>query len=55
MDTTCSANGQTATLNYEISTMWETKPGTTRPTISWLVMDQKRSRDLKLMIMMIIY
>ena len=35
--------------------MWETKPGTTRPTISWLVMDQKRSRDLKLMIMMIIY
>jgi len=31
MGTTCSANGQrqTATLNYEISTMWETKPRTT--------------------------
>jgi len=28
MDTTCSANGQrqTATLNYEKSTMWEKKP-----------------------------
>jgi len=28
MDTTCSANGQrqTATLNYEKSTMWETQP-----------------------------
>jgi len=28
MDTICLANGQrqTATLNYEISTMWETKP-----------------------------
>jgi hypothetical protein len=30
MDTTCLANGQrqTATLNYEISTMCETKPRT---------------------------
>ena len=31
MDTTCSVNGQrqTATLNCEISTNWETKPRTT--------------------------
>jgi len=35
MITTCSANGQrqtdrqTATFNYEISTVWETKPRTT--------------------------
>ena len=31
MCTTCSANGQrqTATFNYEISTVWETMPRTT--------------------------
>ena len=31
MDTACSANGQrqTAILNYELSTMWETKRRTT--------------------------
>jgi hypothetical protein len=31
MDTTCSANEQrqTVILNYELSTMWETKPRTT--------------------------
>ena len=31
MDTTCLVNGQrqTATINYEISTMWETKSRTT--------------------------
>jgi len=28
---TCSANEQTATHIYEISTMWETKPRTTPP------------------------
>ena len=40
MDTTCSANGQrqTATLNYEISTMWETKPRTTPQKTSRLLM-----------------
>ena len=31
MDTTCLVNGQgqSATLNYEISTIWVTKPRTT--------------------------
>jgi len=40
MDTTCSANGQrqTAILNYELSTMWETKPRTTRLKTSRLLM-----------------
>jgi hypothetical protein len=26
MDTTCLVKGQTTTLNYEISTMWEMNP-----------------------------
>jgi len=41
MGTTCSANGQTATLNYEISTTWVTKSGTTPPMISGLLMGPK--------------
>ena len=37
---TCSANGQrqTATLNYEISTVWEKKPRTTTLRISRMLM-----------------
>ena len=40
MDTSCSANGQrhTAVLNYELSTMWETKPRTTPLKTSRLLM-----------------
>ena len=40
MDTTCSANGQRqiTTLNYEISTMWETKPRMTPQKTSRLLM-----------------
>jgi hypothetical protein len=40
MNTTCSANGQrqTAILNYELSTMWETNPKTTPLTSSRLLM-----------------
>jgi len=40
MDTTCSANGQSqaATLNYEISRMWETKTRTTPQRTSRLLM-----------------
>ena len=40
MDTTCSANGQrqTATLIYEMSTMWETKTRTAHQKTSQLLM-----------------
>ena len=40
MITTCWANGQrqTATPNYEMSTMWETKPRTTPQKTSRLLM-----------------
>ena len=40
MDTTLSVYGQrqTATLNYEISTVWETKPRTTTQKTSRLLM-----------------
>jgi len=40
MDTTCSDNGQiqTTTLNYEISTKWETMPRMTRQKTSRLLM-----------------
>jgi hypothetical protein len=44
MDTTCSANGQreTATINYEISTMRITKPMTTPQKTSRLLIGQER-------------
>jgi len=40
MDISCSANGQrhTAILNYELSTMWETKPRSTPLKTSRLLM-----------------
>jgi len=38
---------QTATLNYEISTMWETKPKTTPQTLLDCQWDRKMSRGLK--------
>jgi len=40
MDTTCSVKRQrqTGTLNYEISTMWETKPKMTPRKTSKLLM-----------------
>ena len=46
--TTCSANGQrqTAPLNYEMSTMWETKPRTTHQKTSQLLKDWNRSQGL---------
>jgi len=40
MDKTCTENGerQTATLNYELSTIWETKTRTTPQKTSRLLM-----------------
>ena len=42
MDTRCSENGwrQTATVNYEIPSIWESKPRTTPPKTSKLLMGQ---------------
>ena len=47
MDTTCSANGQrqTATLNYEISAMWEMKPRTTPEKTSPLLMGPENGQE----------
>ena len=44
MATTCSANGQTqtATLNYEMSTMWETKSRATLQRTSRLLMEPEQ-------------
>jgi len=49
MDTTRSANGwrQTATLNYEISTMWEMKPKTTPQKTSILLIGPKQFKSPK--------
>jgi len=49
MDITSLANGQgkTTTLNYEISTMWETKPRTTPQKTSQLLMGSEQSRGPK--------
>ena len=56
MDTTCLVNGQrqtdrqTATLNYEKRTMWETKPRTTPQKTSRLLMEPEqvtRSKTLQ--------
>jgi len=52
MDTTRSANGQrqTATLHYEISTEWETKPRTTPLEASRMLMGPEqvtRSKTLQ--------
>jgi hypothetical protein len=53
MGAACSANGQrqTATLNHEISTMWETKLRTTAQKTSRLLMTSEevtRPKPLKL-------
>jgi len=52
MDTTCLANGQTATLDYKISTMWETKPRTSPQKTSRLLMglEQVMSSETLMMI-----
>jgi len=46
---TCSANGQrhTATLNYEISTVWVMKPRTTPQKLLNCSWDRKRTLELK--------
>jgi len=45
----CLADGQrqTATLNYEISTMWETKPRTIPQKSSWLLMGPEQVKRPK--------
>jgi len=49
VDTTCLTNGQrqTAILNYEISTMWESKPRTRPPKTSIPLMGPERATRTK--------
>jgi hypothetical protein len=51
MDKTCSANGQgqTATLNCEMSTLWKTKPRTTPQKTSPQLMGLEQVRRPKTM------